>query len=250
MSYDRAITTFSPDGHLFQVEYAGEAVKKGLCAVGVRGADTVVLAVEKRAVQKLEESRTVRKVLKVDEHAYLAFAGMSADARVLVQHAQLQCQSFKFQYEDTMDIDFLVRYIAEVQQKSTQRGGHRPYAVGCIVGGFNADGTPQLWQTEPSGACAAWRACATGRNNKTVLEEMEKQDEEGKMPVTRDETVRFAIRALLEVVESGSKNIEVVVLQHNKPAVHVDDAELTGLTEALEKEREAARAKKRAAQDE
>jgi 20S proteasome subunit alpha 4 len=250
MSYDRAITTFSPDGHLFQVEYAGEAVKKGLCAVGVRGAETVVLAVEKRAVQKLEESRTVRKVLKVDDHAYLAFAGMSADARVLVQHAQLQCQSFKFQYEDTMNIDFLVRYIAEVQQKSTQRGGHRPYAVGCIVGGFNADGSPQLWQTEPSGACAAWRACATGRNAKTVLEEMEKQDTDGKMPSTRDETVRFAIRALLEVVESGSKNIEVVVLQHGKPAVHVDDAELTTLTTALEKEREEARAKKRAAQDE
>jgi 20S proteasome subunit alpha 4 len=248
-SYDRAITTFSPDGHLFQVEYAGEAVKKGLCAVGVRGEDTVVLAVEKRAVQKLEESRTVRKILKVDDHIYLAFAGLSADARVLVQHAQLQCQSFKYQYEDPMDVDFLVRYVAEVQQKSTQRGGHRPYAVGCIIGGFNADGAPQLWQTEPSGVSAAWRACATGKNAKTVIEEMEKQDEEGKLPKTRDETVRFAIRALLEVVESGSKNIEVVVLKRGEKATTVNDAELTQLTAELEKEREEARAKKRAQQE-
>lgn len=248
MSYDRAITTFSPDGHLFQVEYAGEAVKKGHCAVGVRGEDTVVLAVEKRAVQKLEESRTVRKILKVDEHAYLAFAGLSADARVLVQEAQLQCQAFKYQFEDAMDVDFLVRYIAEVQQKSTQRGGHRPYAVGCIVGGFNSDGQPQLWQTEPSGACAAWRACATGRSEKAVLESMEKLDSEGKMPKTRDETVRFAIRALLEAVDHGSKNIEVVVLQFNKAAQVLGEAELDELTAALEKEREELRAKKRQAE--
>lgn len=250
MSYDRAITIFSPDGNLFQVEYAGEAVKQGLCAVGVRGESTVVLAVEKRAVQKLEESRTVRKILKVDDHIYLAFAGMSADARVLVQQAQVQCQSFKLNYEDKMDVDFLVRYVAELQQKATQKGGHRPYGVATIIGGFNADGTAQLWQTEPSGVYAAWRACATGKNAKTVLEEMEKMDKEGKMPKTRDETVRFAVKALLEVVESGSKNIEVVVLTRDAAPAHVTDAELGELTTLLEKEREETRAKKRAAAEE
>lgn len=245
MSYDRAITVFSPDGHLFQVEYAGEAVKKGLCAVGVRGKDTVVLAVEKKAVQKLEETRTVRKILKVDDHVYLAFAGMSADARVLVQKAQERCQTFKQTYEDSMDVEFVVRYVAEVQQKSTQSGGSRPFGVATIIGGFNADGTPQLWQTEPSGMSAAWSACATGRNCKTVVEVMEKQY---KNEMSRDETVAFAVRALLEVVESGSKNIEVTVVQR-AGASHVGDDELEGLVKSLEAEREAARAKKRAAEE-
>lgn len=151
MSYDRAITVFSPDGHLFQVEYAQEAVKKGLAAVAVLGRDSIIIAVEKRSAEKLQDSRTIRKIYKVDEHAYLAFAGLSADARVLINKAQLQAQRFRLQYEDAMDVDMLVRYIAKVQQRSTQSGGSRPFGVATIVGGFNENGQPQLWKTQPSG---------------------------------------------------------------------------------------------------
>ncbi len=242
MSYDRAITVFSPDGHLFQVEYASEAVKRGLCAVGVRSKDTVVLAVEKKSAQKLQDSRTIRKIFKLDEHAYLAFAGLSADARVLIQKAQLECQRFRLSYEDSMDVDYLVRYVAEVQQKSTQSGGARPYGVSTIVGGFNKDGTAQLWQTEPSGLCASWKACTIGRNSKTVLELMEK---EYKDDMNRDDTVKFAVKALLEVVEAGARNIELVVLQKNSVS-RVNDQELEALVTVLEAERAAEAAKKRA----
>lgn len=245
MSYDRAITVFSPDGHLFQVEYASEAVKKGLCAVGVRSKDTVVLAVEQKSVQKLQDSRTIRKIFKLDEHAYLAFAGLSADARVLIQKAQLECQRFRLNYEDNMDVDFIVRYVAEVQQKSTQSGGSRPFGVATIIGGFNEDGAPQLWQTEPSGMCAAWKAAVIGRNSKTVLEMMER---EYRADMTSDETVKFAVKALLEVVESGAKNIELVVMQHRKTTL-VGDEELEQIVSALEKEREAEQAKRRRTTD-
>jgi len=234
MSYDRAITVFSPDGHLFQVEYAQEAVKKGLCAVGVRGKDVVVLAVEKKSAQKLQDTRTVRKILNIDDHIHVAFAGLRADARVLINKAQLECQRFRLNYEDKMDVDLLVRYLAEVQQKSTQSGGSRPYGVSTIVGGFNEDGSPQLWQTDPSGASSSWKATAIGRNSSAVIEQMEKVYKDN---MTNDEAIRFAVKGLLEVVESGSKNIELVVLKHRESRL-VSDSELAVYVAAVEKERE------------
>ena len=248
MSYDRAITVFSPDGHLFQVEYATEAVKKGLSAVGVRGADAVVLAVEKKSVQKLQDSRTIRKIFKVDDHIYLAFAGLSADARVLINQAQLQCQQFQLSFEDRIDVDLLVRYVAEEQQRATQSGGSRPYGVSTIIGGFNEDGTPQLWQTDPSGMSAAWRAAAIGRNAKTVLDYMESEYKDN---MTRDQCIHFAIKSLLEVVESGAKNVELVVLQHRN-AQYLTDDELGAFVTKVEAERqeEAARKKRLAAEEE
>ena len=240
MSYDRAITIFSPDGHLFQVEYAGEAVKKGLCAVGIRGKSSVVLAVEKPSTQKLQDSRTLRKIVKVDDHIYLTYAGMMADARILINKAQLQCQSYKLSYDDRMEVDFCAKFIGEVQQKSTQKGGSRPYAVGTIVAGFNANGTPQLWQTEPSGMTAAWRACCLGKKSKAVQEEMEKGYENDMDDAA---ALKFAVKSVLEVAESGGKNIEVVQIKKDG-VVDISEEHLAALIAELQKEREEARAKK------
>lgn len=216
-----------------------EAVKKGAAAVGVRAKDCVILAVEKRAAAKLQDDRTLRKIVRLDSNISLAFAGLNADARVLINKARIECQSYRLTVEDAPSVEYVARYVGTTQQSYTQRGGVRPFGLAVLLAGVDADGAPQLWSTDPSGVYTAWKANAVGRSAKPLLELLERNYKEG---CTRDEAITLAVRALLEVVESGAKSIELCIMKHKAPMEVVPEAAIEAVVKVIEAEKAEAEA--------
>jgi len=160
-AYDRGITIFSPDGRLYQVEYAREAVERGSASVGVRTADGVVLAADRQARSPLIERDSIEKIHSVDGHVGVASAGHVADARQLVDFARQQAQIERLRYDQPVGVETLTKRVTDHIQQYTQTGGARPFGVALIVGGVE-DGRPRLFETDPSGTPYEWEAVAVG----------------------------------------------------------------------------------------
>ena len=169
MGYDRAITVFSPEGRLYQVEYATEAVRLGPLAVGVKAKDGVVLAGEKRSPNPLVDLSTLSKLLLIDDHVGTAIAGLPADARKLIDQARVKAQINRLSYDEPISIQSLVVDISDTKQMHTQYGGVRPFGVSLLVGGIDDLG-PQLYTTDPSGSFWGWKATAIGKDADVVRE--------------------------------------------------------------------------------
>ncbi|SMN20011.1 similar to Saccharomyces cerevisiae YOL038W PRE6 Alpha 4 subunit of the 20S proteasome [Maudiozyma saulgeensis] len=238
--YDRALSIFSPDGHIFQVEYALEAVKRGTCAVGVKGTDCVVLGCERRSTLKLQDPRiTPSKISKIDSHIVLSFSGLNADSRILIEKARIEAQSHRMTLEDPVTVEYLTRYIAGVQQKYTQSGGVRPFGISTLIAGFDPkDNTPRLYQTEPSGIYSSWTAQTIGRNSKTVREFLEKNYDTETPPESSEDCVKLTIRSLLEVVQTGAKNIEITIVKPNSEIITLDNDAIGKYVDDIEKEKQ------------
>ena len=171
--YDRAITVFSPDGRLYQVEYAIETVRRGTIAVGIKTKDGIVIAVEEKP-RKFQISETAQKIFQIDDHIGVAAAGYIPDARSQVDNARFFSQSNKLIYDEPVDVETVVKHLADQCQQFTQFAGVRPFGVALIVGGIDDDKKSQLFLSDPSGTYISYDAVAIGSGSEQVTEFLEK----------------------------------------------------------------------------
>uniref|UniRef100_A0A915EAD9 Proteasome subunit alpha type n=1 Tax=Ditylenchus dipsaci TaxID=166011 RepID=A0A915EAD9_9BILA len=238
--YNRSLTIFSPDGHLFQVDYAQEAVKKGSNVIGIKGKDCVVLGVEKKSVSALQDDRVLRKIFSINEDVILSYAGLSADARVLINYVRQEVESYRLSCDEKPSVTNVARMIADIKQDYTITGGRRPFGVSMIIAGFDFNGCPSIFKTEPMGTFFEYKAVAIGRSDKAVMEYLEANYNEES---TKDEAsvLKLAVKALTLVVQSGA-DIELSVVRMDKPpeCVHrsVPVEEISEMVKKIQDEKE------------
>jgi len=196
-AYDRAITVFSPDGRLFQVEYASETVKRGATVLGIACPDGVVLAAEERATSKLQDPTFMWKIYQIDEHVGAAVAGLSCDAHILVDQARVYAQSNRLLYDEPIDVEILTRRIGEIKQLYTQHAGVRPFGISMLFGGLDRKGSRLFW-TDPSGAFLAYKAWAIGAGGDAANEILEA---DYKDTMTLDDAVVLSLKCMSKVLE-------------------------------------------------
>jgi len=195
--YDRAITVFSPDGRIFQVEYALETVRRGTTALGISCSEGVVLAVEEKPTSVLQDPHFIQKLFQIDDHLGAAIAGLSADARILVDQARVYAQSNRLMYDEPMGVEVLAKRVCDIKQMYTQHAGVRPFGVSIILAGVDDTGS-NLFVTDPSGAYWGYKAAAIGAGAETARELLEA---EYKPDMSLDQAILLALSCLSKIVE-------------------------------------------------
>ncbi|MBQ6813283.1 MAG: archaeal proteasome endopeptidase complex subunit alpha [Methanobrevibacter sp.] len=209
--YDRAITVFSPDGRLFQVEYAREAVKRGTTSLGLKSKDGVVLIVDKRTVSRLVEAKSIEKIFQIDDHIGVATSGLVADARALVERARIESQINKITYNEPILVGGLAKKICDMKQMYTQNGGVRPFGSALIIGGVNGN-EARLFETDPSGALIEYKATAIGSGVQAANDVFEERYEED---LSLEDAIHLGLDALYEATEGRTteQSVEIAVIE-------------------------------------
>jgi len=198
MGYDRAITMFSPDGRLLQVEYAKKTVKQGSTAIGMMCKDGVLLVADKRIVDKLVIPEAVEKIFQIDDHIGATASGILSDARVLIERAQLVAQQHQVTYDSPIDTASIVKDMCNLMQMTTQSGGLRPFGVSVLVAGVDDDG-PKLFETDPIGIFFQYKATVIGEGETEIEEILHKKYNEN---LTIDDGLKLSIQAFCQVLEN------------------------------------------------
>ena len=170
--YDMTPTMYSPDGRIYQVEYAMETVKRGTLAIGVCSKEGVIIAVEEKA-RTLQTTGITQKIFQVDFHIGIAAAGYIPDARIQVDSARFFSQGNRMTYDESVEIGTVAKYLADQSHQFTQYSGVRPNGVSLIIAGIDQKGE-SIYVTDPSGTYVQYAAVAIGAGSDDVNDFLEK----------------------------------------------------------------------------
>ncbi|AFZ81668.1 proteasome subunit alpha type, putative [Theileria equi strain WA] len=211
--YDSRTTTFSPEGRLYQVEYALEAINNASLTIGVLCDHGVVLVADKPVSSKLlDPGKINEKLYKLDSHIFCAVAGLTADATVLINMCKLYAQRHRYSYGEAQDVEQHIIQICDLKQSYTQFGGLRPFGVSFLFAGWDSNLGFQLYHTDPSGNYSGWKATAIGMNSQSAQSILK---QEWKNNLTLEDATKLAVKVLVKAMDSSSpqaSKIEVGVL--------------------------------------
>ncbi len=225
--YDRSLTMFSPEGRLYQVEYALEAVRRGTLCIGLKSIAGAAIITRKKFTPLMDPS-TIQKTFQMDEHMGCSISGLHADSRILVDYARVQCQIHRLTYNEPVRVSTITRKLADIKQQYTQHGGIRPFGSALIIIGVDPDGKPQVMTTSPSGTFWNWKGTTMGRNSDVAHDKL-KDTLKGDMSMA--ELIKLGIKILKEATDEEFEDKTIQVAK-----VEVKDALFKLLTEAEIKE--------------
>lgn len=210
MGYDRAITMFSPDGRLLQVEYAKKTVKQGSTAIGLKCKDGVLLVTDKRIFDELVMPESIEKIFKIDDHIAATASGIISDARILIERSQLKAQQHRVSYDSPVDVITVVKEMCDLKQICTQSAGLRPFGVSILVAGIDLDG-PKLYKTDPAGIYFGYKAVVIGEGETEVEKILHKEYKEN---LNIDAALELSIRALTKALgeDFNTQRIDAAVI--------------------------------------
>jgi proteasome alpha subunit len=206
-AYDRAITVFSPDGRLFQVEYALETVNRGATIVGVTCSEGVVLGAEEQAQAVFQDLKFSWKLYEVDDHLGAAVVGLGSDARILIDQARVFAQNNRLTYDEPIDVEILSKRVGDIKQLYTQHAGVRPFGVSVIFGGVDKTGS-RLFTTDPSGSYRGYKAVSVGVGREVVDNILK---EEYREDLKLEEAVSLVTKCLLKAFEAREETPRIKI---------------------------------------
>lgn len=218
MGYDRTATMFSPEGHLLQVEYAEKTVRLGSASIGLVCSDGVFILADKRAEDKLIVKKSTSKIYEVDGHVIISAAGITSDARVLIERAQLLAQQHKVTYDSPIEPELVIKDIANVKQQFTQYGGARPFGVSIMLAGINQK-KPELFTSDITGNYFSYHANAIGENDEKIKDELRKK-------YRPDLTIKKGIKLALDIFKEiqgdkfDIKKFETIYINKDEVKIH------------------------------